>query len=198
MHALSATENQSKQQAVLSTVSNNQTDEKPLHSVMKVSRRVNVASHTENHALDTQTSSASSIRGHDQMKITHRRHHQTNGLCIRNPRKIMCFCHLIHHQHRIESPLRDRQTHVTMSCLFVTSSVVSCRLTMATVFQGTSVFSLASLITTTRVFLRQLRLAYLNWRPTINLVRKSSEHSHYKITAMSYGGYRRSSTRESS
>jgi hypothetical protein len=148
--------------AFSSTLSNTRTDEKPLYSVMKLSQHVSVASHTENHALDTQTSSASSIRGHDQMKITHRRHHQTNGLCIRNPRKIMCFCHLIHHQHRIESPLRDRQTHVTMSCLSVTSSIVLCRLTMATVFQGTSVFSLASLITITRAFLRQLRLAYLN------------------------------------
>jgi hypothetical protein len=163
---------------------------------MKLSRRVSVASHTENHALVTQTSSASSIRGHDQMTSNHRRHHQTNCLYVHNPRNIMCLCHLIHHQHRIGLRSRDRQTHVTMTCLSVTSSVVSFRLTTATVFQGTSVFFLASLITIIRASLKQLRLAYLNWQPTINLARKSSGHNHYKIMAMSYGGCRRSSTRE--
>ena len=179
-----------------SIVSYSQTDQKHMYSVMKLSRRVSVALPMENHALDTQTSSASSIREDDQMLGSHHRH-QTRCLCVQSPKTSIRFCRPIHHQHQIELPSRDRQTHVTMSYLSVTSSVVLFRLTTATVFQGTSVFSLASLITITRAFLRQLRLVYLNWQLTINLARKSSEHSHYKITAMSYGGCRRSSTRES-
>jgi hypothetical protein len=81
MHALSATESQGKQQCLLVTVSNDKADEVPLYSVMKLSLHVNVASHTENHALDTQTSSASSIREDDQMLGNHHRH-QTCCLCV--------------------------------------------------------------------------------------------------------------------
>src|SRR5690349_10424823 len=98
MHALSATESQGKQQCLLVTVSNDKADEVPLYSVMKLSLHVNVASHTENHALDTRTSSASSIQGHDRITSTHCRHHQTNALYVHNLRKITCFRHLIQHQ----------------------------------------------------------------------------------------------------
>lgn len=52
-----------------------------MYSVMKLSRRVSVALPMENHALDTQTSSASSIREDDQMLGNHHRH-QTRCLCV--------------------------------------------------------------------------------------------------------------------